>query len=127
MLKFVPLEYRTLCTPYSPYPVLKIMTVLRAKIRTPGIPYSLYSVLPVLHAENYGRTPCLNSYSGEAVHVVLRTLRTPYKTWYQKSYPRTGGIKFKCKKFSKKIYHVMTYVRNSNFSAFKYNFFIFKL
>ena len=29
-----------------------------------------------------------------------------------------GGIKFQCKKFSKKIYYVMAYARNSNFSAF---------
>ena len=30
----------------------------------------------------------------------------------------TGGIKFKCKNSSKEIYHVMTYARNSIFSAF---------
>ena len=48
-------EFRTLCTPYSSYSVLVKMAVPRAKIRTPGVRYSSYSVLPVLGAENNDR------------------------------------------------------------------------
>ena len=35
------------------------MTVLRAKVRTPGKPYSLYLVLPLLWAEKSGSTLCI--------------------------------------------------------------------
>ena len=58
VLDFVPLEYRTLRTPYSLYSVLEIMIVLRAKIRTPEELYPSYSVLFVLRASKNGRTPC---------------------------------------------------------------------
>ena len=50
-------EFRTLCTPYSSYSVLVKMAVPRAKIRTPGVRFSSYSVLPVLGAEINDRTP----------------------------------------------------------------------
>ena len=58
VLKFVPQEYGSLRTPYSPCLVQKIMTVLRTKIRTPIVPYSACSVLPVLRAGSYHRAPC---------------------------------------------------------------------
>ena len=43
---------------YSSYSVLVKIAVPRAKICTPGVRYSSYSVLPVLGAENNDRTPC---------------------------------------------------------------------
>ena len=45
MLKFVPPEYGTLGTPYSPCQVLVKMAVTGAQIRTPWVRYSSYSVL----------------------------------------------------------------------------------
>ena len=48
-------EFRNLCTPYSSYSVLVKIAVPRAKICTPGVRYSSYSVLPVLGAENIDR------------------------------------------------------------------------
>ena len=43
----VPLEYGALGTPYSSYPVLRKITVLRANFRTLGVRCSWYSVLLV--------------------------------------------------------------------------------
>ena len=51
-------NFRTLRTPYSSYSVLVKIAVPRAKICTPGVRHSSYSVLPVLGAENNDRTPC---------------------------------------------------------------------
>ena len=50
-------EFRTLRAPYSSYSVLVKMAVPRAKIRTPGVRYSSYSVLSVPGAENNDRAP----------------------------------------------------------------------
>ena len=70
-------NFRTLRTPYSSYSVLVKMAVPRAKIRTPGVRFSSYSVLPVLGAENNDRTPYSNSYFYSTVLPVLRTPRAP--------------------------------------------------
>ena len=94
VLKSVPQEYGTLRTPYSPCPVLKIMTVLRTEIRTPIVPYSACSVLPVLRAGNYHRTPCeiRTPWQNYSLYSVLSVLYVPLyfvlKKW---PYPR---IKF---------------------------------